>query len=99
MGVSSTVMDDTALATCLATDLDGAFETLVGAHADRLFSISLRLIGDPRDAEEVTQDAFVRAYCRGTPRFPPGSAWAYSNHGFRLAGERVLHLVPLREKR
>ena len=55
-------MDDTTLAACLATDLDGTFEALVGAHADRLYSISLRIIGDPRDAEEVAQDTFVRAY-------------------------------------
>lgn len=55
-------MDDITLAAGLATDLDGTFEALVGAHADRLYSISLRIIGDPRDAEEVAQDAFVRAY-------------------------------------
>lgn len=55
-------MDDTTLAGCLAADLDGTFETLVESHADRLYSISLRLIGDPRDAEEVAQDTFVRAY-------------------------------------
>ena len=46
----------------LARDLDGAFEGLVLAHQDRLFSIALRMLGDPRDAEEATQDAFVRAY-------------------------------------
>jgi CubicO group peptidase (beta-lactamase class C family) len=34
-------------------------------------------------------DAFVRSYCRGTPRVPPGTAWAYSNYGFGLAGEVV----------
>jgi len=34
-------------------------------------------------------DAFVRSYCRGTPRFTPGTAWAYSNYGFGLAGEVV----------
>lgn len=46
----------------LATDLDATFERLVLAHQDRLYSIALRLLGDPRDAEEVAQDAFVRAY-------------------------------------
>jgi len=54
-------MDD-ALPTELAADLDGAYERLVIAHQDRLFSIALRLLGDPRDAEEVAQDALVRAY-------------------------------------
>jgi RNA polymerase sigma-70 factor, ECF subfamily len=46
----------------LATDLDAHFERLVLGHQDRLYTISLRLLGDPRDAEEVAQDAFVRAY-------------------------------------
>lgn len=54
-------MDDD-LAARLANDLDGSFERLVRTHQDRLFSIALRLTGDPRDAEEVAQDAFVRAY-------------------------------------
>ena len=46
----------------LARDLDGTFEALLRAHEGRLFTIALRLLGDPRDAEEVAQDAFVRAY-------------------------------------
>ena len=54
--------DDAALAGRLADDLDGTFEVLVHAHAGRLFSIALRVIGDRSDAEEVAQDALVRAY-------------------------------------
>jgi RNA polymerase sigma-70 factor (ECF subfamily) len=34
----------------------------VREHEDRLYSIALRVLGDPRDAEEAAQDAFVRAY-------------------------------------
>jgi RNA polymerase sigma-70 factor (ECF subfamily) len=52
--------DDLCLA--LARDLDGTFEAVVRGHEDRLYTIALRLLGDPRDAEEVAQDAFVRAY-------------------------------------
>jgi RNA polymerase sigma-70 factor, ECF subfamily len=53
---------DDRLVTDLARDLDASFEALVGAHADRLYSIALRMLGDPRDAEEAAQDALVRAY-------------------------------------
>jgi RNA polymerase sigma factor (sigma-70 family) len=53
---------DEALAAQLAADLDGAFPRLVDGHADRLYSIALRLLGDGRDAEEVAQDSLVRAY-------------------------------------
>lgn len=56
------MMDDLDLTRRLADDLDGAFEPLVRAHVDRLFSIALRLTGDQRDAEEIAQDALVRAY-------------------------------------
>jgi len=55
-------MDDDALLALLADDLDGAFEALVRAHQDRLYTIALRLLGNPSDAEEVAQDAFLRAY-------------------------------------
>lgn len=54
-------MDDT-LVTALAADLDAAFPRLVQEHQDRLYSIAVRLLRDPRDAEEVAQDAMVRAY-------------------------------------
>ena len=53
---------DTALAKRLAKDLDAAFPVLVEAHQDRLYTIALRLLGDRRDAEEVAQDALVRAF-------------------------------------
>jgi RNA polymerase sigma-70 factor (ECF subfamily) len=46
----------------LAADLDAAFEGLVRAFQDRLYSFALRLCGNREDAEEVAQDSFVRAY-------------------------------------
>ena len=55
-------MDDPTLAAALAHDLDAAFEPLVRAHADRCYAIALRVLGNPHDAEEVAQDALVRAY-------------------------------------
>jgi RNA polymerase sigma-70 factor, ECF subfamily len=53
---------DEPLIAALADDLDASFEGLVLAHQDRIYSIALRMLGDPRDAEEAAQDAFVRAY-------------------------------------
>ena len=43
---------DSPLITALADDLDGSFEALVLAHQDRLYSIALRVLGDPSDAEK-----------------------------------------------
>lgn len=50
------------LAEALATDLAGTFERVVLTYQDRLYTFALRLCGDRRDAEEIAQDAFVRAY-------------------------------------
>lgn len=62
-------MDDETLTRALAADLDGTFEALVRAYQDRLYAFGLRLTGSPRDAEEIAQDAFIRAY-RALARYP-----------------------------
>ncbi len=53
---------DDRLAAALAADLDRSFEALVLAHQDRLYTIALRMLGEPSDAQEAAQDALVRAY-------------------------------------
>lgn len=79
--VASADDPNTRLTTALAADLDGTFEQVVLAHQDRLFSIALRLLGDPRDAEEVAQDAFVRAY-RAMASYPPDRVRALALRGW-----------------
>ncbi len=61
-GAGLAVRDDDLLKERLAADLDGAFEDLVRAYQDRLFSFALRLTSRREEAEEVAQDAFVKAY-------------------------------------
>lgn len=46
----------------LARDLDGCFEQLVLCYQSQVYAFALRIAGNPQDAEEITQDAFVRAY-------------------------------------
>jgi RNA polymerase sigma-70 factor (ECF subfamily) len=55
-------MDDTELAGHLARDLDGTFELLVRAHVDRCHSIALRMTGSSHDADDIAQEALIRAY-------------------------------------
>lgn len=46
---------------CLKGDL-GAFEELYRAHAGRLYSVALRLVGNPADAEDLLQEIFLAAH-------------------------------------
>jgi RNA polymerase sigma-70 factor (ECF subfamily) len=46
----------------LARDLDGAFSEFLAHHQDLVYGIALRSTHRPADAEELAQDAFVRAY-------------------------------------
>jgi RNA polymerase sigma-70 factor (ECF subfamily) len=70
-----------------------AFEELVRRHADRLYAVVLRFLGNPGEAEEVTQEAFMRAW-RGIDGFRGGSqffTWLYRiglNEAKRLASRR-----------
>ncbi len=56
-----------------------AFDELVRRHADGLYAVVVRLCASTQEAEEVTQEAFLRAW-RGLPAFRGGSqffTWLY----------------------
>ncbi len=57
--VSSPGEDDVSAA---ATGDRQAFERVYRAHAERVFSVCVRMLGDRVLAEEVTQDVFVRVW-------------------------------------
>jgi RNA polymerase sigma-70 factor (ECF subfamily) len=53
-------MDD--LTVRLARDVDTAFADLMATHQDLVFGVALRVVGNRAAAEDVAQEAFVRAY-------------------------------------
>lgn len=56
-----------------------AFDEMVSRHWDRIYAMVHQLLRNPQDAEEVTQDAFIRAH-RGLANFRGDSAfstWLY----------------------
>ncbi len=58
---------------CRAGDLN-AFETLVNKYQARMFTLAFRVLGNPEDAGEIVQDAFVSAY-RGLGKFRGDAAF------------------------
>ncbi len=54
--------DDHSLVKACRAGQTEAFGVLVRRHQDRLYSTILRLVGSPEDAQDVLQDAFIRAF-------------------------------------
>lgn len=57
----------------------GAFEPLVAAYEKNVYNLALRMTGSPQDAEDMAQEAFLKAYrslsgFRGDSKF---SVWLY----------------------
>lgn len=46
----------------LARDLEAGFPDLVAHHQDLVYGMALRMTGRPADAEDLAQEAFIRAY-------------------------------------
>ena len=82
-----------------------AFEALVRRHAEHLYAVILRFVGSSHEAEEITQEAFLRAW-RGLPRFEARAqffTWLYRiaiNEAKRHAARRpASEPVPIEQSR
>jgi RNA polymerase sigma-70 factor, ECF subfamily len=54
--------DDTTLVGRVLAGDTAAFEVLVRRHQRVLFTVALRMLGDREEAQDATQNAFVKAY-------------------------------------
>jgi RNA polymerase sigma-70 factor (ECF subfamily) len=87
--------DEAALVERARTGDRAAFEELVRRHADSLHAVVLRFLGDPDDAREATQEAFLRAW-RSIGRFEGRArffTWLY-RIGINEAKRRVERRPP-----
>lgn len=71
----------TLIARAQAQD-DTAFDQIVRLYADRIYNYVRRMVGNPQDAEDITQEVFLRAY-QGLSQFD-GRA-SFSTWLFRIA--------------
>ena len=74
----------------------GAFEELVRGHQADVYRLALHLVRDVQTAEDVTQEAFVRAY-RSLRRFRGGSK--FSTWLFRITRNCAVDAIRKRERR
>src|SRR5258705_3416456 len=79
MGMDRDQTDDSRVrARCLKGDLN-AYGDIVDGYSARVINMALMMVGDRHEAEDIAQDAFIRAYralsgFRGRARF---SSWLY----------------------
>jgi len=73
-----------------------AFETLLGRHERGIFNFCLRMLGSPMEAEEVTQESFLR-FIGAASRYRPESA--FRNYLYRIARNLCLDLLRKRARR
>lgn len=74
-----TAEEELRLVKCAAEGDEGAFEKLVIENEKLIYNVALKITGNPDDAEDVAQEAFIKAYrnlgsFRGESRF---SGWLY----------------------
>ena len=84
---------------CIRNVLNGdvnSFELLVNAYEKNVYNLALRTLGNREDAEDVTQEAFLKAYrslssYRGDSKF---SVWLY-----RIVSNLCLDLLRAKKRR
>jgi RNA polymerase sigma-70 factor (ECF subfamily) len=88
--------DERALIGRARTRDSSAFRELVDRHRDRAYGLALRILRSPADAEEVAQDAFVRAWM-ALPSFRGESSFATWIH--RITARRALDRAEILRRR
>lgn len=76
-------------------DVD-AFSILVNRYQDRIYSVALNYVGNPEDAIDVTQDAFLKAY---TKLRTFDSASAFYTWLYRIAINAAIDFLRKRKSR
>ncbi len=73
-----------------------AFELLVRRYSDRVFALALRMLGDRGEAEDVTQEAFIKAWKAMDTLAEPAAVRTWI---FRIAHHECLAVLRKRKSR
>jgi RNA polymerase sigma-70 factor, ECF subfamily len=87
------IVDDAHLVRAAQAGDADAFEVLVRRHQERVFRVALRMLGDPVEAQDASQDALIQAWL-GLPGF--GGRSAFSTWLYRIVVNRCLNLLAAR---
>ena len=105
MGVGEVRPDITELVRRAQVGDTAAFSELVRLHQDEVYTLAYRLTGDPHNAADVAQEAFVRAWrgigrFRGDARFSTwlhritvNAAWTHRTRRKRRSSESIDELT------
>ncbi len=83
-------MDEAGLIAASRRGDTAAFDQLVGAYQDRIYQVVYRITGNPEDAWDAAQDAFLKAF-RSLPAFRGDAAFGTWLH--RIAINAALDIV------
>jgi len=72
-----------------------AFETLLGRHERGVYNFCLRMLGNPTEAEELTQESFLR-FIGASSRFRPDPG--FRSYLYRIARNLCLDLLRKRAR-
>jgi RNA polymerase sigma-70 factor (ECF subfamily) len=76
-------LGDSAVLDGLAGDLEAGYGAFVAAHSGAVYSTALRLSGSRAEADDLSQETFVRAY-RSLRRFDPERVLALESRAWLL---------------
>jgi RNA polymerase sigma-70 factor (ECF subfamily) len=102
-----TGLDDTQLMVAVQQGNDMAFRALVERYKKKAYYTALKLVGDPDDAYDLSQEAFIRVY-NARSRYDaahPFYAWFYTilrnlaRNYLRKRSVRLAHIIRIQRNR
>lgn len=83
-------MRDSKLVSLIAKENESAFREVLNRHQDAVYQFSFRFLGDPGEAEDITQETFLRLFRTADQYQPQASLRAFL---FRIAKNLCIDFI------